>query len=140
MPKRVLDTNILFNHFQRLRPLEGRGTEDAEAWARDLISNKGTDAIVSPVEVGFLCGVIGQHEMRLREAYLLPFKIIDEHRTLPQDWQEARRLAKHPGYQPRSRDLGDCLVLAISDRLHHEVDSGDLGLRRQQGRTRQRRP
>ncbi|MBX6313108.1 MAG: type II toxin-antitoxin system VapC family toxin [Isosphaeraceae bacterium] len=140
MPKRVLDTNILITHFHLLRPLDGKGPGEAEDWARALIRDKASDAIVSPVEVEFLCGVLDEHERELREAYLRPFKVIDEHRTLPQDWQEARRLAKHPGFQASPRDLGDCLIVAIAERLKHVVVTLDKGLLRQQGRARQRRP
>lgn len=140
MPKRVLDTNILIAHFHRLGPLDGKGPDEAEGWARGLIRDKETSAIVSPVVVEFLCGVLDERERELREGYLKAFEVIDEGKTLPQDWREARRLAKHPGFRPRSRDLGDCLILAICDRLKHEVVTDDKGLRRQHGRTRQRRP
>jgi predicted nucleic acid-binding protein len=140
VPKRVLDTNILLAHFHRLRPLDGKREAEAENWARTLIEDKQSDAIVSPVEVEFLCGVLNEHERRLRECYLRPFRVIDDHKTLPQDWQEAKRLAKHPGFRASPRDLGDCLITAISDRLKHEVITDDKGLVRQRGRTRQRRP
>ena len=105
-----------------------------------MIKDNDSKLILSPVEVEFLCGVVDEHEMRLREAFLRPFEVIDDHRTLPEDWKEARRLAKHPGYQPRSRDLGDCLLIAIAGRLHLEILTDDRGLKRQRGRTRQRRP
>jgi predicted nucleic acid-binding protein len=140
MPKRVFDTNILISHFHQLRPLEGKGEREAEEWARSLISSRNGNAIVSPVEVEFLCGVVNQHEIRLREAYLRTFKVVDDHKTIPQDWDEARRLAKHAGFHAEPRDLGDCLISAISDRLNLELVTGDKGLIRQRGRTRRRRP
>jgi predicted nucleic acid-binding protein len=139
MPKYTLDTNVLIAHFNELRPLDGKGEDEVEAWARSLTSDRGTNAILSPVEVEFLCGVVNQHELRLHEAYLRVFEVVDDRKTLPQDWQEARRLAKHAGYQARPRDLGDCLISAISDRLHLEILSDDKGLIRQRGRTRRRR-
>ena len=138
--KRVLDTNILIAHFLALRPLAGKGASDAVSSARRLIEDRGTDEIVSPVEVEFLCGVLERHEMRLREAFLSVFKVIDEHSTIPKDWSEAARYAKHPGFHASPRDLGDCLVSAIADRLGREVISDDKGLHRQRGRTRQKRP
>jgi predicted nucleic acid-binding protein len=137
--KRVLDTNILLAHFHRLRPLANKTPADAEEWARRLIADKEADAIVSPVEVEFLCGVLNQDERKLREGFLKPFRLIDEHRTLPEDWREAMRIAKHPGFHASKRDLGDCLIIAISDRLRHEVLTDDKGLKQQRGRTRQRR-
>ena len=140
MPKRVFDANILISHFQQLRPLDGKGERDAEDWARTLITSRNGDAILSPVEVEFLCGVVNQHEMRLREAYLRAFKVVDDHKTLAHDWDEARRLAKHAGFQAEPRELGDCLISAISDRLNLELVTEDRGLIRQRGRTRHRRP
>jgi predicted nucleic acid-binding protein len=140
MPRQTLDTNILINHFNRHRPLDGKNEQDAESWAQVLIKDNDTKLILSPVEVEFLCGVVDEQEMRLREAFLRRFEVVDEHKTLPEDWQEARRVAKHPGYQPRSRDLGDCLLLGIANRLNLEIITDDKGLKRQRGRTRQRRP
>jgi predicted nucleic acid-binding protein len=140
MARQTYDTNILITHFHRHRPLDGKNEKDAEGWARVLIEDNDSKLILSPVEVEFLCGVVDEHEMRLREAFLRPFEVVDQRRTLPEDWKEARRLAKHPGYQPRSRDLGDCLLLAIAGRLNLQIIADDRGLKRQRGRTRQRRP
>jgi predicted nucleic acid-binding protein len=140
MSKQTFDTNILINHFNRHRPLDGKSEKDAESWVQILTQDHDTKLILSPVEVEFLCGVVDEHEMRLREAFLRRFEVADDHRTLPEDWKEARRFAKHPGYQPRSRDLGDCLLLAIADRLNLRIITDDKGLKRQRGRTRQHRP
>ena len=140
MPKPVLDTNILIAHFQKFRPFDGKSPLDAEEWAKVLIADKETNAIVSPVEVEFLCGVLNQTETVLREGYLRAFRLIDDRKTLPADWEEARRVAKHPGFHAGPRDLGDCVIAAISERLHCAVISDDKGLSRQLGRTRLRRP
>src|SRR5438045_1938037 len=125
MPRRTFDTNILINHFNRHRPLDGKNEQGAERWARVLIKDNDTNVILAPVAVEFRCGVLAGHEMGLRGAFLLPFEVIDEDRTLPEDWKEARRLAKHPGYQPRARDLGDCLLLAIAGRLNLQIMTDD---------------
>ncbi len=82
MPKFSLDTNVLISHFNQLRPLDGKWENEAEQWARSLTSNRETNAILSPVEVEFLCGVVNRHEMRLREAYLRAFEVVDDHKTL----------------------------------------------------------
>lgn len=140
MRKRCLDTNVLIQHFHEFRPLDTKGERDAELWARTRIAKRDTDLILSPVVVEFLCGVLNQHEMRLREAFLRPFKVADQERTTPEDWREARRLAKHPGFQASPRDLGDCLITAIGSRLNLEIVTLDRGLVRQAGRTRQHRP
>jgi len=106
-----------------------------------LIKDKETDAILSPIEIEFLVGVVDRHEMELAEAFLGEFHIIDGHNTLPQDWEEARRVARHIGYHATPRDLGDCLIIAICERLRYDPPfSKDRGLQRQHGRTRQRRP
>ncbi len=155
MPKRILDTNILIAHFKGLKPLAERGPSDAEDWARVLIQDKGTNAIVSPVEIEILVGVQDPHELELTEAFLRPFAIIDERRVLPEDWEEARRIAKRVvrydrevprrhRRRPRernpkteSRDFGDCLITAIASRLNCEVITDDQGLHRQAGRASQ---
>ena len=153
MPKRVLDTNILIDHLRRRRPHEGKGPSDAAGWARELIENKGTDAIVSPVVIEILVGVRDAHDLAITEAFLGIFRVIDEGKVLPADRTEAARIAKRVveydrdvprrrrkrGREPRpmtgARDFGDCLITAIARRLNHEVDSGDVGLHRQAGRT-----
>jgi predicted nucleic acid-binding protein len=140
MRKRCLDTNVLIDHFlHSLKPLLGKSSKDAEASARSLIAARNTDIILSPTAVEFLCGILNQDEMRLREAFLKPFHVLDQGRTLPEDWEEARRFAKHAGHHARPRDLGDCLITAIADRLNLEVETDDKGLRTQKGRTRQKR-
>jgi len=140
MPRRILDTNILIDHFRGLRPYAEKRPEDATAWAKELIKNRDADAILSPIEVEFLVGGVDRHEILMAEAYLSGFRVVDEHKTLAQDWEEARRLAKHVGHHAKPRDLGDCLIDAISNRLKYVVVTNDQGLRRQHGRTRQRRP
>jgi len=139
MPKRNFDSNRLFDQFRRLKPYAGQSPADAKRCAGELIEPFGTDAIVSPVEIEFLAGIVDPHEMDLAEAFLQRFRIIDERRTPPEDWLEARRIAKHVVRNSGRRDLGDCLIAAIADRLHHEVLTKDRGLIQQQGRTRQRR-
>jgi predicted nucleic acid-binding protein len=140
MGKRCLDTNILINHFLRLRPLGNKTVRDAEAWAHALISERSANVILSPMVIEFLCGILDQNEVDLREAYLKPFLVMDRQRITVGDWREARRIAKYAGAQAKRRSLGDCLITAIADRLKLEIISEDQGLKRQRGRTRQRRP
>lgn len=139
MPKRIFDSNRLIKQFRLLRPYAGKNPADAKRCAGELIEAFGTDAIVSPVEIEFLAGIVDPHEMDLAEAFLQRFRIIDERRTPPEDWLEARRIAKHVVRNSGRRDLGDCLILAIAHRLHYDVSSSDGGLTRQQGRTQQHR-
>jgi predicted nucleic acid-binding protein len=139
MSKRVLDTNRLIDQFRLLQPYARKKRDDAVRCADQLIELHETNAIVSPVEIEIIAGVVDPHEMELTIAFLGLFQIIDKRRILPEDWEEARRIAKHIGNSAKRRDLGDCLITAISNRLRHEVLTGDLGLKRQTGRTRQRK-
>ncbi len=136
MPDRILDTSRLIQHFQDFRPFAGKTPKEAEDWADQLIRTRGSRDIVSPVEVEFLCVMMDRNELALREAFLSRFRVIDDHKTLPGDWDEARRLARHAGFHTRPRKLGDCLIQAIAERLNRDVDTADSDFDRQRGRTR----
>jgi len=140
MGKRCLDTNVLIDHFNRLRSLGHKTVSDAEEWARSLILVRSTNVILSPMVIEFLCGILDQDEVVLREAYLKPFLVLDRQKITAGDWREAQRIAKHVGAHAKRRSLGDCLITAIADRLKLEIVSEDQGLKRQRGRTRQKRP
>ncbi len=153
MPKRLLDSTILIAHFRRLHPLAEKGPAEARSWARQLVQNRETNAIVSPVVIELLAGVRDSHELSLTEAFLEEFQIIDDRRIPAQDWEQAATIAKrvvkydrHVARQDRrrdrkhsptnqARDLGDCLISAIAVRLNYVVISDDHGLIRQAGRT-----
>jgi hypothetical protein len=157
MAGRIIDTAILIKHFRLLQPYSENTPSHAEVHANDLIRMLGTNLTVTPVEIEVLAGVRDRHELELTEAYLKPFHMVDKRKIIPEDREEARRLAKHiPRLkQPRisrrqrekkqmkwkeisSRDLGDCLILAIARRLNLELLTEDKGLRTQEGRTRRR--
>jgi|SRR5208337_3058368 len=131
--RRVLDTSILISHWHRCRkarPFAQINETEAESWALRLIEIERSDAIVTPVLIEFLCGTRDKREMILARAFLKPFKAIDDRRTLERDWQEALRLAERVPANRRRRDLGDCLISAIAQRLNHEVRSLDTGMPR----------
>ena len=135
--KRLADTNALIKHFRELRPYDRKTTEQAEEWGRSY-AREFNAVIVAPVEVEFLAGIVDRHEMTLAEAYLRPFSLADRREPVARDWEEARRVAKHVGFQAARRQLCDCLITALADRLHIDViQSEDKGLHRQRGRTRQ---
>ena len=141
MLRRVLDTNVLSWISAAFNPTPQRGPQDARDRARLLIKDKNTDAILSAIEVEFLVGVVDRHEMELAEAYLAEFQVIDENNTLPQDWEEARRVARHIGHHATPRDLGDCLIIAICERLHYDCPLPvTVGSSANMGERRQRRP
>jgi predicted nucleic acid-binding protein len=123
MRKVVLDTNVLINNWRRSRSpsLASNTARQAEGWATQLITLHETDAIVTPVYVEMVAGVLTGHELNLTRAYLGKFRRIDEGRILPADWEAATRLAQRIPRQPKARDLGDCLIRAIAKRLSHEV-------------------
>jgi predicted nucleic acid-binding protein len=142
MRKRVLDSSMLISHWHKCRAasLAMNTTAQARDWANRLIAFYNTDAIVTPVYLEMVAGVRNRHELELTRAYLGAFRCIDERRILPSDWDEAVRLAeryprrrKRRGRRrtpdaeenPKPRDLGDCLIRAIADRLKHDVETLD---------------
>jgi hypothetical protein len=132
MPKRVLDTNKLINHWKRYRPGGEKTEAGAEEWGKKLVHIEQTDSILTPVELEMLGGDLNERDRRLTRAYLKPFHVIDKGRILKEDWDEARRLIERIPNRPdpRSRGLVDCLIRAIASRLNHEVLSEDKGMPR----------
>ena len=102
MPKRVLDTNKLLNHWHRYQSAVGKTPGEMETWARKLIAIEQTDAIVTPVALEILGGDRDSRDRELTRAYLKPFRVIDEGKILPADWDEARRLIERIPRGPRA--------------------------------------
>ena len=124
MPRRVLDTNMLIRHwgkelgFSRLDQISvGR----ADECAKRLIAFQRTDAILTPVYVEFMCGHATAHSVRLAKAFLNPFDIVDRGRILSGDWEVAKRIAARVAADGLRRQMGDCLIRAVADRLNLEV-------------------
>jgi predicted nucleic acid-binding protein len=150
MRQRFFDSTKLMTELKKLRFDSTRA--DAERLDSKLIEIYDTKAIVSPVEIEVLAGVRDPHELELTEFFLGQFEIIDQRHIPPQDWEEARRIAKrvlkydrdvsrrhrkrrrqaNPKTEPRQ--LGDCLITAIANRLHYEPITDDKGMERQAGR------
>jgi predicted nucleic acid-binding protein len=103
---------------------------DARRWARELIQIEETDAIVSPVALEMLCGARDAHELRLSVAFIEEFRLADLGRVISEDWKEARRLAVRVPWNGRPRQLGDCLIRAIANRLKLRVKTFDTGMPR----------
>src|SRR3989442_1025024 len=119
MSQRVLDTSILINHWEQ-RFGGGRqrfSTVDSRRWARELIELRQTDIIVTPVVIEFLAGTRSGHELKMARAYLAEFRVADEGRVVQDDWDRARALAERVPSDGHRRQLGDCLIRAIADRL-----------------------
>lgn len=96
-------------------------------WAARLIEARGSDAITSPTVIEMLCGTRQKHELDLTRVFLSKFRVIDEGHITEQDVIRAKHLAaelRHRGQTP-PRDLVDCLIRAIAQRLKCDIDTND---------------
>jgi predicted nucleic acid-binding protein len=132
MAKRILDTSFLITHWKRRggQSPKDKTASDAKAWALELITIHNTNAIVTPVYLEVLVGVTNSNEMNLTRTYLSEFKIIDDGKITPKDWEKACQIAGRIPQSGKRRQLGDCLIAAISDRLKYEVLTMDGGFPR----------
>lgn len=130
MRQRVLDTNILINHWgyrrTRARRTIAQLTVDvAVQWGHELESIRGSNLILTPICIEYLCGRRSPHEMDLAKAFLSAFHVADEGRIFDEDWEQALRIASRIPRDGAYRQLGDCLIRAISRRLRLDVDTDD---------------
>ena len=128
---RFFDTNKLIENWRRCkgdRRLADVSSSQAIEWAGKLIGLYQTDAILTPVRIEFLCGVMSSQEKSLGEAYLSHFYILDRGEIRDEDWVEATRYAQWVTNPPARRSMGDCLIAAIARRLRIEIISGDSDL------------
>ena len=134
MQEIILDTNILVLHWRqsRGRSLANKTVADAEKWAIKLIKIHQTNAILTPIYLEFIGGVVDRHEMELSKAFLGQFQIIDKGKITPKDWDLARQLAERipRGPKPTPRGAVDCLIKAIARRLRSELMTFDKGMPR----------
>lgn len=128
MAKRILDTQVLINHWHRFDSRIKRTPSKLREHARELIEMEDTNLILSPVLIEFLCGAGSSQECELFNAYLKPFEVLDDGKVPRQDWEEAKRLAQW-SRGSRKRKLGDCLIEAIARRLNADVVSRDRDFR-----------
>lgn len=141
MRRIVLDTSILIGcwHSNRSKSKGELTPKAVQGWARQLTKDQGTDAIVTPVVVEMLCGVMGREQLVLTRAFLECFRVIDDGNIPKGDWEEAIRLAQRTPRRRRGvvdsggRHLGDCLIRAIANRLRYEVETHDEGFPRGRG-------
>jgi predicted nucleic acid-binding protein len=128
--KWILDTSVLISWWRqcrRGRQLADLVEADVVRWATQLAERRQTDAIVTPVYLEMIGGTVDRRELRLTQAFLACFRCVDERRIPPTDWAEALRLAQRIPRKPRPRDLGDCLIRAIANRLNYGVITHDTG-------------
>jgi predicted nucleic acid-binding protein len=129
MRRKCLDSCVLINHWQRCSGGSVAGWSPAEAatWAMKLIDMRGTRAIVTPVYLEMVAGTRNKHELMLTRQFLKQFKLVDDGNVVPEDWTEARRLAERIPRNGRRREVCDCLIRAICNRLGYDVDTLDEG-------------
>jgi predicted nucleic acid-binding protein len=129
MKKHLLDTSVLIDWWHRSRKKVSGEPRPAQvvAWAAKLIEIEGTNAILTPVYIEFVAGAISKRELNLYRAYLKPFECVDDRRITADDWREAIRLAQRVPRKAKPRQLGDCLIRAIANRLNYAVVTRDQG-------------
>lgn len=128
MPRRVLDTNILINHWgDRRRGAPHAEVRDADArqWGHDLIRLQGTNAILTPIHIEYLAGQRSARAVDLARTFLAAFEVVDHGRIIEQDWQNAARIAQRVPPDGSRRQMADCLIRAVCDRLHLDVFTAD---------------
>jgi predicted nucleic acid-binding protein len=126
MARRILDTSVILRHWLECGGYSGQTKKDeVREWAKKLIEIRGTNLIVTPVLIEMLAGANTAAELDLLRAYLEQFRVIDERKIPAQDWSKAQDYAQRVPRRGNRRQLGDCLIRAIADRLHYDVDTLD---------------
>ena len=127
MARKLLDTSVLIRYWSKCRPeaLQRVTVQDASNSGKSLTRLVNTDAIVTPVYLEFVAGVMSAHELKLARAYLEQFRVIDGGIISRDDWTEARRIAERVPTKPVRRQLVDCLVRALANRLRYDVVAFD---------------
>jgi predicted nucleic acid-binding protein len=120
---KILDTNVLIEHFTTLYNTTERDSTAFRNHAEELIEFQGTNQIVSPVLVEFLAGA-NRENLECRKAYVGVFTVLDKGNIPAKDWEEAKRIAQWVRIG-RQRKLGDCLIEAIAKRLNGDIISYD---------------
>ena len=137
MRDRVLDTNRLIARWRR-RQADAGGLDRVDrpqvvAWAGELCRLRQNRLIVTPVRIEMLAGTRSARETDLTAAYLTyldVFECADGGDVRAEDWRLAERMARRVPPDGRPRQLGDCLIAALCERLRRDLDSADSGMPR----------
>ncbi len=126
---RILDSQLLIKQWNRCKGRTNVPVMNvhAKAWALQLIEVYRSNAIVTLVAIEFLVGFTSRGELLKAEAFLSCFECIDLQHIPKEDWQDTFRLARRIPRVGKRRQLGDCLIRAIANRLRREVITGDAG-------------
>jgi len=99
-------------------------------WAQQVIDLYRSNAIVTPVAIEFLAGFGNAAELRHGELFQAAFDCLDQRDIRTEDWDESYRLARRVPRDGKPRQLGDCLIRAIANRLKREIQTRDTGFPR----------
>src|SRR5437868_4981911 len=129
MRRTVLDTSILCSHWRRSFVQNRKPLTAAliKKWAALLADRYDSDAIVTPILIEFMAGATNRMELAWYRAFIRCFQVIDSQSILRDDWMEALRLAERVPRDGKPRQLGDCLIRAVANRLRHDVATLDTG-------------
>jgi predicted nucleic acid-binding protein len=132
MSRKILDTSVLIYQWRRRRTVTDTDLTDRVVieWSEELVELHGTDEILTPIRLEFICGAHSSQELQLYESFLGVLNVADGGNILTEDWQEAGRLARRVPPNGKPRQLGDCLVRAIANRLRVDVITFDEGFPR----------
>ena len=125
MAKSIFDTSYLIGHWHAWPKTTKRTVENMRSWSERLVAQYRTRRIVTPVYIEMVAGVTSSDELRLTQAYLAAFEIIDQGNIPKGDWDEAKIMAQRVAPEGGKRQLGDCLVRAMAKRLNCEVWTAD---------------
>ncbi len=121
---RLLDTNILIKYWKR-KQLWKQPKNAIRRSAKELAELYEADGILTPIYIEMMVGTTSEKEVELTKEFLGELKILDEGRILADDWKHAERYAARVLRSGGRRQLGDCLIKAIADRLNYDVVSDD---------------
>jgi predicted nucleic acid-binding protein len=85
-----------------------------------------TNAILTPIYGEFMAGVTNREQLQLSRWYLAQFEVLDRGRILSEDWRAAIRMAERIPRNGKPRQLTDCLIRAIANRLRRRVVTRDV--------------
>jgi predicted nucleic acid-binding protein len=122
MARRILDTCILGDRWRRFK---GSTPADPRRWAEKLVTLRNASRILPPAELEFLAGIRSEGEMALAEAYLGTFITPPNGQVREEDWLVARNYARRVPRDGKPRQIGDCLIRAVANRLRLDVDTFD---------------
>jgi predicted nucleic acid-binding protein len=124
MKRTVLDTNVLISYW-RTHDLSKKSAAEVRCAAEKLIGRYDANVITTPVYIECVSGVRTGDELKLMRAFLKMFLVIDGWKISDADWKNACDRAERVPRDGNPRQLGDCLIRAIADRLNYDVQTYD---------------